>query len=296
MANVSHASLTGSNLHEPKGVAAATIGTVYVANGSGSGSWTDVGTASFTGMIADFITPVAPSGWLECDGTVISTSTFSALYNVMAIHTSGTRTNGSPIITSIASTATFKAGYFVFGTGITSGSTIISVDSATQITISNNAVSSGTAAFDVSPWLLGSGTIKLPDLTTAGRFRRSRTSTTAVGQFQADQNKAHTHSLSVSGTTSSDGAHTHTVNVTDPGHTHVNSLWRFPGGGSSFATGAGVTAALDQPTTSATTGISASTVSAGAHTHTVTSTGTSGSDGSTETRPTNIIVLTCVKI
>lgn len=36
---VDHASLTGSALHEPKGVATATAKTVYVANGSGSGSW-----------------------------------------------------------------------------------------------------------------------------------------------------------------------------------------------------------------------------------------------------------------
>lgn len=35
-----HASLTGSDLHEPKGVASATSGQVYIANGSGSGVWT----------------------------------------------------------------------------------------------------------------------------------------------------------------------------------------------------------------------------------------------------------------
>lgn len=39
MANVEHSSLTGSALHEPKGVAAANSGEVYVANGSGSGTW-----------------------------------------------------------------------------------------------------------------------------------------------------------------------------------------------------------------------------------------------------------------
>lgn len=36
---VTHASLTGAELHEPKGVASATSGHVYVANGSGSGTW-----------------------------------------------------------------------------------------------------------------------------------------------------------------------------------------------------------------------------------------------------------------
>lgn len=37
-----HRNLTGSSLHEPKGVANASAGTVYVANGSGSGSWSSV--------------------------------------------------------------------------------------------------------------------------------------------------------------------------------------------------------------------------------------------------------------
>ena len=42
MANVEHSALTGSDLHEPKGVAAAAANRVYVSNGSASGSWTTV--------------------------------------------------------------------------------------------------------------------------------------------------------------------------------------------------------------------------------------------------------------
>lgn len=34
-----HKDLTGTDLHEPKGVASASSGQVYVANGSGSGGW-----------------------------------------------------------------------------------------------------------------------------------------------------------------------------------------------------------------------------------------------------------------
>ena len=36
-----HASLTDPELHEPKGVASASLGKVYRADGSGSGAWTD---------------------------------------------------------------------------------------------------------------------------------------------------------------------------------------------------------------------------------------------------------------
>lgn len=34
-----HSALTGASLHEPKGVASATSGQVYVADGAGSGTW-----------------------------------------------------------------------------------------------------------------------------------------------------------------------------------------------------------------------------------------------------------------
>jgi len=303
MANVSHASLTGAELHEPKGVASASSGTVYVANGAGSGSWQAIGTSAFTGMIADFVAPAAPTGWLECDGSTISTTTYSALYGVMSITSSGTRTSGSAVITSVPSTTNFKVGYYVFGTGIASGTTILSVDSATQITLSGNASSSGTSTLVVSPWLLDTGTIKLPDLTTAGRYRRSRTSATAVGQVQADQNQSHTHSLSVTGTTDSQGAHTHTVNITDPGHGHPGSVGDIQGAAASNITSAAKPGGNDSVIThgqvltiaSNTTGITAATVSNGAHTHTVTSTGTSGSTGSSEARPLSMVFITCVK-
>lgn len=41
-----HANLTGADLHEPKGQAAAAIDTVYVANGSGSGTHQKITTSS----------------------------------------------------------------------------------------------------------------------------------------------------------------------------------------------------------------------------------------------------------
>ena len=41
MANVNHSTLTDPYLHEPKGASSAGAGTVYVANGSGSGTWVE---------------------------------------------------------------------------------------------------------------------------------------------------------------------------------------------------------------------------------------------------------------
>lgn len=291
MTDVSHASLTGAQLHEPKGADTAIAGTAYVANGSGSGSWSSIGISSLTGMVADFIAPLVPSGWLELDGSVISSSTYSALYGVMTIPTTGTRTSGSAIITSIPDTSSLHSGYYVFGTGIASGTTIVSVDSSTQITVSNTASTSGTSAISISPWLLNTGTIQLPDLTTSGRYRRSRSSGTAIGQTQADQNQAHTHTTS--GTTNDPGNHTH--GVTDPTHRHTEQAHSGGGGGASgvkLETAVDLTTALTNTVSDfAATGISIN--AAGSHTHTVT--GTAASSGGTEARPLTIIFMTCVK-
>ena len=41
MANIDHSTLTDPYIHEPKGVATAQAGQVYIANGSGSGVWVE---------------------------------------------------------------------------------------------------------------------------------------------------------------------------------------------------------------------------------------------------------------
>jgi len=70
-------------------------------------------------------------------------SCFSVTYNV-----TGNTTSGSPVITNLPTvvTPTFLTGWTVSGTGIPSGSTITSVDSSSQVHISNNATSTQTGA------------------------------------------------------------------------------------------------------------------------------------------------------
>ena len=46
MADVQHNALTGSSLHEPKGVAAASANTVYSADGAGTGTWQKIAVAN----------------------------------------------------------------------------------------------------------------------------------------------------------------------------------------------------------------------------------------------------------
>jgi len=56
----------------------------------------------------------------------------------------GTTVNGSPIITAIGDTSQFVVGMEVTGTGIAANSVIATIDSATQVTLNNNATDSGT--------------------------------------------------------------------------------------------------------------------------------------------------------
>ena len=53
MAGNPHAALTGADLHEPKGVATANSGDVYVADGTASGAQTNIGEAVVTHSAGD---------------------------------------------------------------------------------------------------------------------------------------------------------------------------------------------------------------------------------------------------
>jgi hypothetical protein len=301
---IAHATLTGAALHEPKGIATADSGTVYVADGAGSGSWSAIGTSSFTGAISAFMTPLVPTGWLECDGSDISTTTYSSLYEAVTIQQTGTRSIGTAIITGLTSTTHMRAGYFVFGSGFTAGTTIVSVDGATQITVSTNAASSGSATVIVSPWRVGTGVFRLPLMNTTGQFLRSRTSSIHIGSTQTDQNKAHTHS--VTGTTATESqSHTHAIadqtDVQSASHQHDTTI-----GTRQMAEGGGSLVYTPSPTSTTTISSGSqntphshaySTDTGGVsqnHTHTLT--GTAASDGGTEVRPHNIVVMYCVKI
>jgi hypothetical protein len=65
----------------------------------------------------------------------------------------GTRTSGSPTITALPAgfpTTYLRVGEAITGSGIPANTTIVSIDSATQITMSQNATSSGTSTYQFS--------------------------------------------------------------------------------------------------------------------------------------------------
>ena len=67
------------------------------------------------------------------------------LFQTEYLSTTGTVTSGSAIITGIPSTTGLSARYQVTGNGILQNAQIVSVDSATQVTINQEATASGTA-------------------------------------------------------------------------------------------------------------------------------------------------------
>ena len=84
---IQHSTITGADLHEPKGVATAANNTVYVANGSASGAWTPLSRnlGAYTGF--DSTTPAYTHSTTTSD-TVLN-NTFTATEN-----------NGFTILTS----------------------------------------------------------------------------------------------------------------------------------------------------------------------------------------------------
>jgi len=158
-------------------------------------------------------------------------------------------------------------------------------------------------------WGSADGThFTLPNLLDTNRFPRAGGgSGPAVGTYQANQNLAHSHTVTGApgaGTlgTDSQGSHSHTANVSDPTHTH--SLTTYLPSGGFYQSGTSGSFILGNSgisnTNGAATGVTVSIVSAGAHTHNITgapSLGTLGtaSSGGTEARPESAAILMCVR-
>jgi hypothetical protein len=90
----------------------------------------------------------------------------------------GDTTSGAATIINVSSMANVEVGMLITGTGIPASSTILSIDSTTQVTISNNATATASSVA----------------LTLTNRTDRGDGTTgDAVGTFQDSQNKKHDH-------------------------------------------------------------------------------------------------------
>lgn len=130
---VEHSTLTDPDIHEPKGASSASANSAYIADGSGSGSWTVIRNLNkiyLSTQIADVST--AGSHWL----VIPATGTISKIYSV--IH-------------GALGTADAGLTFEINGTAITGGAITIAytssaagdVDSASPT--ANNTITAGTA-------------------------------------------------------------------------------------------------------------------------------------------------------
>jgi len=126
-----------------------------------------VGIGMPSGTIVPFIGETAPLGWLACLGGQINRTVYASLFSAITLARTGNTTNGSAIVTNVAiGTTNLAAGMPIEGTGVPNGTTILTVDSPTQVTMTANATATGTGVtLRVLPYGQGNGstTFNLPD-------------------------------------------------------------------------------------------------------------------------------------
>lgn len=118
----------------------------------------------------------APTGWYFCDGSAKTRAGDATLLAAITVATTGnTHANTTIDNLPIDLRNLGLEGAFIEGTGISLGTTIISVNSATQITVSASVSGSNTGvALRILPWGQGDGstTFNVPD--RRGRFVAGR--------------------------------------------------------------------------------------------------------------------------
>lgn len=130
---VAHSGLTGTNLHESKGVAAAAANKVYVTDGAGSGSWT-------TALLA------LPAGAVVKSALVAYTTNATLSASIPVDNTIPQNTEGTQIITTsfTPTSATNKLRIRFRGTASTNVSAADSVVALFQDAIAGALVATRT--------------------------------------------------------------------------------------------------------------------------------------------------------
>lgn len=276
-------------------------GEVLTSNGVGSDPTYQAipsATALPAGAIITVAMNTAPTGYLKCDGTAVSRATYATLFAALVKSATVTITITSPgVVTwtghglsigdkvrftttgALPSGLTTGTDYFIISAGFTTDTFRLAA-TAGGSAINTSGSQSGTHTGISAPYGVGDGstTFNVPDLrgewvrgwddakgTDANRSR---------GSSQAEMIGPHSHTASTTGTTSSDGAHTHTVTPLQTG---------------------GSNAGVQDPISGTTAGTPVTTSSNGAHTHTLSASTTVNNNSGTENRVRNIALLYCIK-
>lgn len=125
MANVDHSTLTDPYLHEPKGIASALVNQVYVANGAGSGSWTNISRA------------VKSTG--NADQTLTAATLTILDFDTVSFNTGGYTVSGTGRVTIPAT------GLYLITAGVTVEATVAALTSGSLVITNNAEVLTGTS-------------------------------------------------------------------------------------------------------------------------------------------------------
>lgn len=135
MANVQHVDITDPEIHEPKGVASASAGTVYVADGSGSGTWEKVDTTSleYANLVTDLQADI-DSGDIELSGQY---SIYATIADV---------STASSILVPVLKNSTFKRATLVLGGAITVADSVVSFKNSSGSSMGTSATIAYTSS------------------------------------------------------------------------------------------------------------------------------------------------------
>lgn len=150
-----------------------------------------------TGSVIDFAGISLPFGYLACDGSTVSRSTYSLLFSALTSTQSVTLTATSPTFT-VSSAFGLYLGMKIESTGFASGTTISNI-SGTTITASNNATSSGSTQVTFFQWGNGNGTttFTLPDFRRRVLVGQGGSGTSTIGSSIGQTGGTETVTLTV---------------------------------------------------------------------------------------------------
>lgn len=244
---------------------------VYDANGN---RWQVQGSTATvaevpTGTVLEYSGITPPGGFLWAAGQAISRTTYASLFGAITATATGTTANGNPAISSVSAdlTGLGLVGAKVEGAGIPAGATIVGL-SSTTITLSANATASASGVtLRILPHGNGDGstTFNVPDRKGRVGVGRDDMGGTAANRITNAVSGIVGTTLGAAGGDQRMQQHTHTANVTDPGHVHTESYVNTAAFGSpSFGIGAPTNYQnTSGNTSSATTGITVSIADAG---------------------------------
>lgn len=138
---------------------------------SGIGSGTPP-TAFLVGQLVPAFVFATPAGFLPADGAEISRSTYGTLFAAVTVQRSCNFTNSSPIVTGLSKTSDIRVGCSVesVGSGLSAARRVLTVDSATQVTLDGPASLTVAGTMRFLPLGAGNGstTFNVPDV--RGRY------------------------------------------------------------------------------------------------------------------------------